>query len=104
MAEEIELAVVTMRLHALDTPLVAAAAARYVVLSRGAPGCRNIDLCAAAGDPSRLLIIEKWAAVDDATAHLGAPETVEFAEACRGSLMAAPTIELWDGVSAHDLA
>ena len=32
------------------------------------------------------------------------PAMVEMAEACRGLLARPPLIDLWDGISAHDLA
>jgi hypothetical protein len=36
--------------------------------------------------------------------HLDGDAMVAMAEACRGVLAGPPQIELWDGVSAHDLA
>ena len=83
---------------------LAAALARYVVLSRGHEGCTNIDLCASATHAGRLVVIQKWASADAQRAHFDSPEMVEMAEACRGLLSAAPEIDLLDGISAHDLA
>ena len=101
---DVELAVVTLRFDAAQPVALHAVLARYVVLARMVPGCRNVDLCASVTTPDRLLVVEKW---DDATAHrahLDSALMVEMAEACRGLLAAPPEIELWDGVSAHDLA
>jgi quinol monooxygenase YgiN len=77
--------------------------AKYVVVSRGAPGCRNIDLCASATTDNRFLVIEKWESPEAQRAHLDSPEMVEMAESCRGLLAAPPDIDLFEGISAHDL-
>ena len=78
--------------------------AKYVVVSRGAPGCRNIDLCASATRDDRYLVIEKWGSSEAQRAHFDSPEMVEMAEACRAVLAGPPDIDLYEGVSAHDLA
>ena len=104
MAAEVELTVVTLTFQAADPERLLAILAKYVVVSRGAPGCRNIDLCASATREGRYLVIEKWGSLDAQRAHFDSPEMVEMAEACRGVLTAPPDIDLWDGASAHDLA
>jgi quinol monooxygenase YgiN len=78
--------------------------AKYVVVSRGAPGCRNIDLCASATREGHYLVIEKWESSEAQRAHFDSPEMVEMAEACRGLLTEKPQIDLYAGLSAHDLA
>ena len=78
--------------------------AKYVVVSRGAPGCRNIDLCASATGDDRYLVIEKWESPSAQRAHFDSAEMVEMAESCRGLLAGPPDIDLFDGVSAHDVA
>ena len=104
MADDpVELTVVTMDLEAADASRLGALLARYVVLTRQASGCRNVDLCASAGTPGRFLVIEKWDDVATQRVHLDAPETVALAESCRGLLSRPPSIELFVGVSAHDL-
>ena len=100
---EIEVAVITMRFDASAPEALHAVLSKYVVLTRMAPGCRNVDLCASATTPGRLLIIEKWDDAGAQRAHFDAPTTVEMAQACTGLLASAPDIDLWDGVSAHDL-
>ena len=93
-----------MAFHASDPDRLIGVLAKYVVVSRGAPGCRNIDLCASATRDGRYLVIEKWDSPRSQRAHFDSPEMVEMAESCRGLLAAAPEIDLFDGVSAHDLA
>ena len=104
VAAEVELTVVTMTFRTADPDPLLGVLAKYVVVSRGAPGCRNIDLCASAIGDGRYLVIEKWDSPATQRAHFDSPEMVEMAEACRGLLDAPPAIELWDGASAHDLA
>ena len=101
--EEVDLAVVTMRFDARDPAALHAVLSKYVVLTRMVPGCRNVDLCASVTSPGRLLIVQKW---DDAAAqraHFDSALMVEMAESCRGLLAGPPDIDLWDGLSAHDL-
>jgi len=95
--------VVTMVFQASDPDRLLGVLAKYVVVSRGAPGCRNIDLCASATKDGHYLVIEKWESPDAQRAHFDAPEMVEMAENCRSLLSAPPEIDLFDGISAHDL-
>jgi len=101
--DQVELTVVTMEMEAVDAARLGALLARYVVLTRQAPGCRNVDLCASATAPGRFLVIEKWEDAASQRAHFDATETVTLAESCRGLLTRAPTIDLFAGISAHDL-
>jgi len=104
VADELALTVVTMSFQASDADRLLGVLAKYVVVSRGAPGCRNIDLCASATQDGRYLVIEKWDSPGAQRAHFDSPEMVEMAEACRGLLAQPPDIDLYDGISAHDLA
>ena len=104
MGDEVALTVVTMAFHASDADRLVAVLAKYVVVSRGAPGCRNIDLCASATREGRYLVIEKWESPEAQRAHFDSAEMVEMAESCKGLLSAPPDIDLFDGISAHDLA
>ena len=63
-----------------------------------------MDLCASATTAGRYLMVQKWETPAAQRAHFDSPTMVEMASSCRGILTAAPTIELWDGASAHDLA
>ena len=100
---EIELAVVTMTFDASDNAALLGVLAKYVVLARGAAGCRNIDLCSSSTRPGRHLLIQKWDSVDDQRRHFDSDVMVEMAQSCVGLLSTAPEIDLWDGTSAHDL-
>jgi quinol monooxygenase YgiN len=93
-----------MVFQASDADRLLGVLAKYVVVSRGAPGCRNIDLCASATRDDRYLVIEKWESPEAQRDHFDSPEMVEMAENCRGLLATPPDIDLFDGVSAHDLA
>jgi quinol monooxygenase YgiN len=103
-SDDVELTVVTMALDAADPERLLAVLSKYVVLSRMQPGCRNIDLCGSVTTDRRYLIIQKWDSPAAQRAHFDSPEMIEMAEACRGILVGPPQIELFQGVSAHDLA
>ena len=96
--------IVTMQFEAADEPALLAVLAKYVVLARGHEGCRNIDLCASATAPQRLVVISKWASPGAQQAHFDSGDMVEMAAACSGLLIRPPVIELLEGLSAHDLA
>jgi quinol monooxygenase YgiN len=104
MAEPEGLTLVTMAFDAADPGGLLDVLAKYVVVSRGHPGCRNIDLCASLTTPGRLVVVEKWASGADQRAHFDSADMVEMAEACRAVLAAPPAIDLLEGLSAHDLA
>ena len=98
---------VTLSLNAVDDAAAAkllSILAKYVVVSRGHTGCRNIDLVVSVVAPNRFLLVQKWDSPDRQQAHFDSPDMVEMAQACRGLLSRPPTVELWEGMSAHDLA
>ena len=104
---EIELAIVTMTFDAAagqdaDSAL-GALLAKYVVLARMVDGCRNVDLCAAVGTGGRYLIVQKWESAEAQREHFDSAVMIDMARGCQGLLAGPPTIELWDGASAHDL-
>lgn len=101
---EVELTIVTMVFDAAQPDPLQSVLAKYVVLSRGHEGCRNIDLCASATTPGRFVIIEKWETPDAQRAHFDSADMVEMARACNGLLATPPQIDLLEGISAHDLA
>jgi len=78
--------------------------AKYVVVTRGHDGCRNVDLVASVTHPGRYLLVQKWDSPATQQAHFDSTDMVEMAESCRGLLARAPEVDLWDGMSAHDLA
>jgi quinol monooxygenase YgiN len=100
---DVDVTVVTMSFQAADPDRLLSVLAKYVVLSRTADGCRNIDLCASATRDGRYLVIEKWESTDAQRDHFDSAEMVEMAESCRDLLTAPPDIDLYEGISAHDL-
>jgi quinol monooxygenase YgiN len=100
------LTLVTMRFDVQDEGAFVDAVSRYVVLSRGHTGARNLDLCRSLTSPGVWLVFQKWASPAAQRAHLDHPDTVAFARACTepGVLSASPQLDLLEGVSAHDLA
>jgi len=100
---ELELTIVTLRFDAARPEGLLPVLAKYVVLSRMHPGCRNVDLCSSISTPGRFLIVEKWESPAAQRAHFDSADMVEMAEACRGLLTGPPDIELLAGISAHDL-
>lgn len=83
---------------------LAAALARYVVLTRGADGCRNVDLVASLTRPGRFLLVEKWSSPAEQQAHIASPVMASLAEAAAPLLESPPDLGLYEAVSAHDLA
>jgi quinol monooxygenase YgiN len=101
--DEVDLTIVTLTFDASDPEQLLSVLANYVVMSRGHPGCRNIDLAASATRPGRFVIIEKWATPEDQQRHFDSDEMVAMARACTGLLAAPPSIDLLEALSAHDL-
>jgi quinol monooxygenase YgiN len=104
MPDEVELTMVTMAFRTEKPEALMPVLAKYVVVSRGHAGCRNIDLCVSVANPGRFVIIEKWESPETQQAHFDSAEMVEMAKACTGVLAAPPDIDLLEGISAHDLA
>lgn len=100
---DVELTVVVLRFRAADPEALLGVLAKYVVVTRGHPGCRNVDLVASVTTPGRLVVIEKWATPAAQRAHFDSAAMVEMAEACRGLLAEPPDIDLLEAISAHDL-
>jgi quinol monooxygenase YgiN len=92
-----------MAFEATDAARLAGVLSRYVVLSRGHRGCRNIDLCASVTRPGRYVVIQKWESPETQRAHFDSAVMVEMAESCAGLLAGPPDIDLLDAVSAHDV-
>ncbi len=77
--------------------------ARYVVVSRGHPGCRNIDLVTSLTTPGRFLVYEKWETPADQHSHMGSAAMSELAAEASPLLAAPPELGLYEAISAHDL-
>jgi quinol monooxygenase YgiN len=101
---EVDLTMVTMSFDASDPGQLQSVLAQYVVVSRGHPGCRNIDFAMSSTAPDRFVIIQKWETPDAQRAHFDSADMVEMATSCDGLLAAPPRIDLLDPISAHDLA
>jgi quinol monooxygenase YgiN len=104
MANDVDLVLVTLVFDAADADRLAAVLAKYVVVSRAHPGCRNIDLCASLTRPGRFVIVEKWESPAAQRVHFDSADMVDMARACDGLLTHPPEIDLLQGLSAHDLA
>ena len=91
MADDVELTIVTLVFDTSDPEQLLPVLSKYVVVSRGHPGCRNIDLTASATVAGRFVIIEKWESAAAQQAHFDSAEMVEMASGLRGSArLAAP--------------
>lgn len=101
---EIEVTMVTMAFDATEPDTLLGVLAKYVVLTRGQDGCRNVDLCLSVTRPERFVIVQKWESPEAQQAHFDSAVMVQMAQACSGLLATAPQIDLLEGISAHDLA
>lgn len=100
---DVDLVMVAMTFDAADPEALQAVLARYVVISRGHRGCRNIDLALSTARPNRFVIVQKWERPEDQRAHFDSTDMIHMAQGCAGLLSAPPSIELLDPISAHDL-
>ncbi|MGQ0824868.1 MAG: putative quinol monooxygenase [Actinomycetota bacterium] len=106
MPGEVEVAVLTATFDAREggEGALAGALARYVVLTRNVGPCRNVDLVASATRPGRFLVVEKWDSSGDVQAHLDSALMTDMAAEVIPMLASKPDIDLYDTISAHDLA
>lgn len=102
-SDEVDLVVVTMTFDTSEPDQLLALLSRYVVVSRGQDGCRNIDLVASATVAGRFAVIQKWESPAAQRAHFDSPAMIDMAEGCNGLLSTPPTIDLFEPISAHDL-
>jgi quinol monooxygenase YgiN len=103
VSDDVDLTLVTLTFDAVDAERLVAVLAKYVVISRGQPGCRNIDLAASATMPGRFVVIEKWDSPEAQRAHFDSSAMVDMARSCEGLLTGPPQVDLLDAISAHDL-
>ena len=103
-SEEVEPVMVILGFHTEHPEQLMEVLARYVVLSRGQAGCRNIDYVASVTDPGRLVLVEKWDSLETQRAHFDSNEMVDMAREAMPLLDAEPDIDLFEGISMHDLA
>src|SRR5262245_29211795 len=105
VATEVEVAMLTATYDAASGAEVelAAALARYVVMTRNVDACRNVDLVMSATHGGRFLVVEKWESAADVQAHLDSPLMQDMAHEVIPLLASKPEIDLYDTISAHDL-
>jgi quinol monooxygenase YgiN len=106
MPEDLDLAMLTGVFEARPDreDALTALLARYVVLTRHEPGCRNVDLVVSATQRGRFLVIEKWESAALLRAHLDSELMVQMAQDAVPLLAGKPVLDLYDTISAHDLA
>ncbi len=105
MTNDAEIVVLTAILDAQDgqESALAAVLARYVVLTRQEPKCRNVDLVTSTTRPGRFLVVQKWEGDGAARAHLDTELMAGMAGDAVPLLERAPTLDLYQTISAHDL-
>ena len=105
MTGDVEIAVLTAAFTARPEREgeLAAVLARYVVLTRGEPGCRNVDLLISATESGKFVVIEKWDSPDDRPAHLDTELMTAWPRPRSRCWPSSPKIDLLDTISAHDL-
>lgn len=105
-ASDIELAVVAgiFTAESGKEEQLAYALSRYVVLSRMEEGCRNIDLVTSVTVPGLFMVWEKWDSHEHRQAHFDGKTAGEMADAVRDLVREPPQFDIFDAISAHDLA
>jgi quinol monooxygenase YgiN len=105
VADDLEIAMLTATFDARPgaEEALAATLARYVVLARHEPACRNVDLVSSLTHGGRLVIIEKWESAGAVQAHLDSPLMADMAREALPSLATKPALDLYETISAHDL-
>ena len=103
---EIEVSVLTATFDANSgsEATLASVLARYIVMTRHETHCRNVDLVVSTTASGRFLVIQKWDNDSAARRHLDSFVMAEMAKEAIPLLAAQPTIDLYDSISAHDLA
>jgi quinol monooxygenase YgiN len=106
VSDDVELALLSATFDARPgvEDALAAVLARYVVLTRHEAACRNVDLVSSATHPGRFLVVEKWDSGAAVQAHLDSELMAAMAQDAVPLLAAKPDLDLYDSISAHDLA
>jgi quinol monooxygenase YgiN len=105
VANDVEIAVLTASFDARPgaEEALLGALARYVVLTRQEPACRNVDLVASVTHGGRFVVIEKWESTHAVQAHLDSALMTEMARAAVAQVATKPEIDLYDSISSYDL-
>ncbi len=103
--DDVDIAVLTAAFDAKPgaEETLAGTLARYVVMTRHEPACRNVDLVVSLTHAGRFVVIEKWDSADDVQTHLDSSLMAEMAREALPSLAGKPVLDLYDTISAHDL-
>jgi quinol monooxygenase YgiN len=103
---DVDISILTATFDAEQAHIEALAAvlARYVVMTRHETHCRNVDLVVSTTVAGRFLVIQKWGNDAAARRHLDSFVIAEMAREAIPLLATQPTIDLYDSISAHDLA
>ena len=105
MSGDVQLAMLTGTFQARPDAeeQLGAVLARYVVLTRREPACRNVDLVASTTQRGRFLVVEKWDSGDAVHAHVDSPLMAQMAQESIPFLAQRPDLDVYDTISAHDL-
>ena len=101
--EEPDPVMVVMRFDTAQFDELGAILSNYVVLTRSHPGCRNVDFVTSATTEGRFLVVQKWDSDEAQRRHFDSSEMIDMAQACTGLLTRPPEIDLYTGISMHDL-
>jgi quinol monooxygenase YgiN len=103
---EVEIAVLTATFDAAPgaEEALLSVLSRYVVMTRREAACRNVDLVASVTQGGRFLVIEKWDSAEAVQAHLDSRLMTDMAGEVLPCLAHQPALDLFDSISAHDLA
>lgn len=82
---------------------VGAVLSKLAVTGRGEPGCYNIDLFGSSMDPGTYLVVEKWETEEARDSHVNEGALAEAAPMLVPLLARRPAIEVFEGISAHDI-
>ena len=104
MSDEIDPVMVIMQFNTSQSEGLADVLGQYVVLARGLASCRNIDLVHSATRPGRFVIVEKWDSASAQKEHFESDAMAAMASAAVPLLSEQPDIDIYDGLSMHDLA
>ncbi len=74
----------------------AALALAHTQRSRLEPGCVSHDVSVDAGNPHRLLFVERWESTDALRTHFAVPETGAFAKAIGGFAVGRPSMQIYE--------
>ena len=101
---ELDLAITAWIYEAKPAAAVALfpALSKYVVMTRKAPGCINVDYLQATANPDMFLVYEKWDAQESRDQHYASELFRQSASDMAAHLADPPTFIALDVISAYD--